>query len=536
MFFRRNGNFKLVARRVVPKCARTGRQQMLEQPLALPCGIILKNRVAKAAMTENLADAHGRATVRHCALYREWATGGAALLLTGNVQVDRRFLERPGNICVEGAQSPLAMERLVALAEAGSANGTQIWVQLGHAGRQSTAKVNRAPVGPSAVPLAGIPSFAIGHPRAMTSDEVVALPARFAAAAKACEAAGLGGVQVHAAHGYLLSSFLNPRANHRTDDYGGALAHRVRPLLEVLRAVRGAVKSGFGVGVKLNTADFQKGGFSHDDAVEVARMLAGLDGIDLLELSGGNYESPTICGNKKSVAAGAVDAATDGATAKAAEAMRESTRQREAYYLVYCRAVRAALKRDALEGGDGDGRRPQMALMLTGGFRSRTAMEAALRDGDVDVVGLGRPLCGAPRCVNTLLADTAAVLPAYEDELGAGGPGAFGSLLRRVLSSFQLGRTVLVITVQAWYYDMIYRIADGKTGTPEFQGAVTHVGVLGAWLRNEIEEGRVATALVGPDCEGTHYGGLRKRRKFAWWQKLLVAFVVFLIARRMVQK
>ena len=133
---------------------------MLDQPLLLPCGSTLKNRVAKAAMTENLADEHGMATARHCVLYRAWAEGGSGMLLTGNVQVDRRYLERPGNICIEGEQSPLAMERLRALAQAGSANGTQLWAQLGHAGRQSTAKVCDTPVAPSAVPMAGIYDFA----------------------------------------------------------------------------------------------------------------------------------------------------------------------------------------------------------------------------------------------------------------------------------------------------------------------------------------------------------------------------------------
>ena len=510
---------------------------MLDQPLLLPCGSTLKNRVAKAAMTENLADEHGMATARHCVLYRAWAEGGSGMLLTGNVQVDRRYLERPGNICIEGEQSPLAMERLRALAQAGSANGTQLWAQLGHAGRQSTAKVCDTPVAPSAVPMAGIPSFAVAHPRAMTADEIAELPSRFATAAAACEAAGFAGVQVHAAHGYLLSSFLNPRANVRTDGYGGPLANRARALLEAVRAVRERVGPRFGLSVKLNSSDFQKGGFTHAEAIEVACLL-GHEGVDLLELSGGNYESPTITGSRASVAAGPADAATDAETAAAATAMRESTKLREAYYLLYCRDVRAALDAQAAAAAAATATKAKakaagMALMLTGGFRSRTAMEAALADGDLDVVGLGRPLCGAPGCVNELLADPAHVLPAFEEELRLSYGNFFGALVRRALGSFRLGQLVLVITVQAWYYDMIYRIADGKSNTPDFKGAVARIGCLGAYLRNEMEEGRKASRLVGPDCKGTHYSG-REKESVPWLKlKLIAGITMAMLAYRM---
>lgn len=164
--------------------------------------------------------------------------------------------------------------------------------------------------------------------------------------------------QIHSAHGYLLSSFLNPKANLRTDNYGGSLGNRSRLLLEVVRAVSGAVSAGFGVGVKLNSSDFKKGGFSHEDAVKVACSLAR-ERVDLLELSGGNYESLTICASKALIAGGAEE---DGFSA-----IRESTRQREAYYLMYCRDVRKALDND----------KAKMQLMLTGGFRSRSAMDAA---------------------------------------------------------------------------------------------------------------------------------------------------------------
>jgi 2,4-dienoyl-CoA reductase-like NADH-dependent reductase (Old Yellow Enzyme family) len=507
----------------------------VNSPLTLPCGVTLKNRVCKAAMTENLADPLGRATQRHCTLYRAWATGGCGMLITGNVQVDRRFLERPGNICLDGEPDREALERLRALAAAGSSNDCSFWVQLGHAGRQSTAKVNREPVGPSAVGV-DLPRFAVGQPRALTAEEVRGMPGKFAVAAHACQAAGFAGVQVHSAHGYLLSSFLNPRANLRTDEWGGSLRNRVGLLLATVHAVRAAVGPAFGLSVKLNTSDFQKGGFSNEEAVEVALLLGRSGEVDLLELSGGNYESPTICGSSATVAAGGEDA-------EGSRAIQESTRLREAYYLVYCRQVLQALRDDSQrrqqqqqqppDSGGADWRGAErMRVMLTGGFRSLAAMNGALGDGDCDVIGLGRPLCGAAHCVNDLLvADVAAAgtsaststssitssittttttsvpssfrLPSYEDSLRPGW-GVFRSLLNQ----FKLGRSVLFIATQSWYYCRIYALADGATpaAAAPADGAGT-IGCFAALVRNDREENRVAAALVGPDCVGTAYAG-----------------------------
>jgi len=247
----------------------------LAAPLTLPCGLTLKNRLCKAAMTENCADALGQSTPRLAALYRRWADCGCGMLLTGNVQIDRRYLERPGNVCIDAVShspSEIGIARLKALARAGVGRGMSeltlatksgtgvlgglanqnhspllevsglesgsiIWVQLSHAGRQSSGKVCLEPVAPSAVPLEGIPRLAVGAPRAMTREEVAALPARFAAAALVCRDCGFGGVQLHAAHGYLLSSFLNPKANIRDDEYGGALSARAKGIYIRIPAV-----------------------------------------------------------------------------------------------------------------------------------------------------------------------------------------------------------------------------------------------------------------------------------------------------------
>ena len=286
----------------------------LAQPLTLPNGIVLKNRIGKAPLTEGLADPMNRATGRHVRLYGRWAEGGAAVVVTGNVQIDRRYLERPGNVVIDGNGG---LDALRAYAQAGTANGTQLWMQINHPGRQTPRRVCEQPVAPSAVPLA-LPESAFAHPRAMTPEEVADVPRRFAEVATIARQAGFTGVQVHAAHGYLLSQFLTPLVNRRDDRWGGDIAARASLLLEVVRAVRAATAPGFCISVKLNSSDFQQGGFSTEDCLQVVRWL-GEASVDLIEISGGNYEKPAMMGS--------------GA--------KESTVRREAYFLDYARLIKA---------------------------------------------------------------------------------------------------------------------------------------------------------------------------------------------------
>jgi len=358
----------------------------IASPLTLPCGITLKNRIVKAALTEGIADTLNRVDGRLVNLYRKWAAGGSGLLLTGNVQVDRRYLERPGNMVIDGNGGHDTMR---ALAEAGAANGTQIWMQINHPGRQTPIYLNPHPVAPSEVPLE-IDDFGgirFGAPRALSDSEVEDVVARFAHVAATAAECGFTGVQVHAAHGYLLSQFLSPKANRRTDRWGGPLENRARLLLEVVRAVRRAVGPQRAVSVKLNSSDFQKGGFTHEDCLQVVRWLDA-EGIDLLEISGGNYEQPSMGGAPPSADALPV---------------KESTRQREAYFLAYAESMQAlGLK---------------VPLMVTGGFRSRAAMDAALASGAADAIGLGRPLCSQTDFPNRLLDGLAPVFDGGEQRL-----------------------------------------------------------------------------------------------------------------------
>jgi 2,4-dienoyl-CoA reductase-like NADH-dependent reductase (Old Yellow Enzyme family) len=413
----------------------------LADPLRLPCGALLPNRVAKAAMTEGLAAADGAANARHARLYRRWAAGGAGLLLTGNVMVDRRWLERPGNVIIEDSRG---IPALAEWAKAGTLAGNHLWMQISHPGRQTSRMSSSRPVAPSAEGLKLLGLFAA--PRALRGDEIEDVIRRFAITAAVARETGFTGVQVHGAHGYLLAQFLSPVTNRRQDEWGGSLENRARLLMETVRAVRAEVGPDFPVSVKLNSADFQKGGFDLPDCVQVAGWLAA-EQIDLLELSGGTYEQPKLFGYA-------------GRAATAAEPARESTRRREAYFLEYAREIRGKIR---------------TPMMVTGGFRSRAAMAEALAQDELDLVGLARPLCVEPDLPGRLAAGSsegAAPAPALRFGKSRWAGPASPMLLMKFLN---------VQGEMAWYYRQILRLADGLPPDPELSIS----RALGAHARDE---------------------------------------------------
>jgi 2,4-dienoyl-CoA reductase-like NADH-dependent reductase (Old Yellow Enzyme family) len=396
----------------------------LAEPFTLPSGISFKNRICKAAMTEGLAERDGHPNAGHVRLYERWARGGSGLLLTGNVQVDRLHLERPGNVVVDGPLGADAKEAWARWATASSLDGAKTWVQISHAGRQTQVTINKTPKAPSAVQLS-LPGGMFGVPVPITEPEILDLVARFAHVAVVAKEAGFAGVQIHAAHGYLISQFLSPLANRRTDQWGGTLANRARFLLAIVDAVRAAVGPDFGLGVKLNSADFQKGGFVFEDSLIVAGWLQD-KGIDLLEISGGTYEQPAMIG-----AAGMqpID-----------RPQQASTAAREAYFVDLAKALMG-------------GKTPP--LLVTGGFRSRAAMDQALASG-IAMVGIGRPLCAAPDSSNDLLSGRIDELPRFENQLRIG-PGPLGPH-----SSFKIARAINSFAAQAWYYQQLRCLAAGQ--------------------------------------------------------------------------
>ena len=424
----------------------------ITSPLTLPCGLTIPNRLAKAAMTEQLAGPDHAPNERHRTLYRRWAEGGIGLQITGNVQVDRRHLEHPQNVVIDGEPDEDQAVALEAWADAAKTSGAKLIMQLSHAGRQTPRAVNPTPQAPSAIPV-DLPGGQFGTPRAMTTDEIESVITRFAAAARAAAAAGFDGVQVHAAHGYLLSSFLNPRANQRTDEWGGSLENRARALLRAVEAVREAVPSSFAVSVKLNSADFQKGGLTEDDSARVAGWLAER-GVDLLEVSGGSYEQPAMMD-------------MEGLEARHEAAKQESTKRREAYFLRFAEHLRA---------------KTTIPLMVTGGFRTRAGMDEALSSGATDLIGLARPLCVEPDLPRRLLSGEAEGVPSYEKRLALG-PGPLGPT-----SKVPLIRALNGFGVMAFFYENIRRLADGQ----EPKHSMT---LLPAFLAGQRRAARAAKAL-----------------------------------------
>jgi 2,4-dienoyl-CoA reductase-like NADH-dependent reductase (Old Yellow Enzyme family) len=373
-------------------------------PLTLPNGSVLPNRLAKAAMEERLA---GRGQVPGellWELYGRWARGGAGLIITGNVMVDARALTSPATVVLDAA-SPLApFERWATAAKAG---GAQAWMQLNHPGRQVYADMPGVRLAPSAVPLElGRQSKRFAMPSAMSGLEISQTVDSFVLTAKRAAEAGFDGVQIHAAHGYLLSQFLSPLSNRRTDEWGGSLVNRARLLVEVVARVRAAVPAGFAVAVKVNSADFQRGGFEFKDALRVIELLNEVEvEVDLVELSGGTFESPAMQGMPQD----------------------ERTAAREAYFLEFAqKASKIAV----------------MPLMLTGGIARRDIAEQVRADG-VAVIGMATALSVAPDLPNQWKggATTAvAISPvSWQDKaLAAAARQAFvRSQLRRVASRKQ---------------------------------------------------------------------------------------------------
>ena len=388
----------------------------LASELRLPCGAVIPNRFGKSAMTEGLADARDRATPAHNRLYQTWSEGGAGLHISGNIMVDKRYLERAGNIVLEDDQ---ALPELASMVSAGTVFGNQFWAQISHPGRQCPRLVNSEPLAPSPVQLKMMGNFS--RPRAITEAEIEDVIARFATTARLCKEAGFTGVQVHCAHGYLISQFLNPLINQRDDQWGGSLENRARLARRVIRAVREAVGPEFPVAAKLNSADFQKGGFTLDECVTVAAWLAE-DSLDLLEISGGNYEQLSLMGVEPTQ-------------------VRESTRKREAYFLEYAAAIQAAAK---------------IPLMVTGGFRSRDIMEQAVANGEVDIIGLARPFCTQPDLPLLLMNKSVDEVDAYEDDLVLG-KGFWGNN-----SPLSIIKAINNVGAVGFYYWQIIQLAAGK--------------------------------------------------------------------------
>ena len=379
----------------------------LNTPFTLKNGTVIKNRLFKSAMSEQLGTKAHNPTTGLATLYKTWSDGGLGLSITGNIMIDRTALGEPKNVVLDEKSD---LEPFRRWAESGTRNGSHLWPQLNHPGKQIPNFIASEPVAPSAIALENGLEKGFNKPRALTEIEIQNIIHKFALSAELAKKAGFSGVQIHGAHGYLVSQFLSPRHNQRDDQWGGSLENRMRFVLEVYKAIREKVGSDFPVGIKLNSADFMRGGFSEEDSMEVVKALSKV-GIDLIEISGGTYESPSMVGHK----------------------MKPSTQKREAYFLEYAEKVRSLI---------------DTPLVVTGGFRSAEGMTMALQSGVTDLIGLGRPLAIDPELPNKLMAD--------KDHSIA---------LRPLTTGFKIIDKMALLDI-TWYEFQLERMANKKKPNP----------------------------------------------------------------------
>jgi 2,4-dienoyl-CoA reductase-like NADH-dependent reductase (Old Yellow Enzyme family) len=407
-----------------------GETSVLSKELRLPNGITLSNRLAQSAMTEHLATGDGAPSWQLIEAYRRFAVSGAALIISGNVMVNGWSLEAPRNVVIEDERH---MPQLRQWAATTSGTDARLILQLSLSGRQTQRGLalagRRQDVATaSAVPLTiGGPLFK--PPRALTDPEIRQIIAQFTSAARIAAEAGFAGVQIHAAHGYLLSQFLSPLVNQRTDQWGGSVQNRMRMLIEVLRAVKSLTPEAFLLTVKMNVSDFQSGGFDADDALIVAQALEN-EGVHLIEFSGGTYESSAMI---------------DGGPA------RDQSGAPEPYFLAYAQRFARELT---------------VPVMLSGGFRSRTAMIDAVESGAADVIGLARPIAVEPDFPRRILDGTTQVSLAKPQKVG--------------------NKNIDDLLSGAWYQEQIARLGRGKPTLPSRKPVVALAIMLATMLRDRL--------------------------------------------------
>lgn len=411
--------------------------QALNQPLSLANGVVLRNRLAKSSMSEALGTYSNHATPKLIELYRRWASSGIGLMFTGNVMIDRRALGEPGNVVIED-ESDLPI--LKQWASAATDQGAALWVQLNHPGKQSPKGLNASNISPSAIPFKDDLAAFFETPREVTPEEIIDIVHRFGRSAAICKKAGFSGVQIHGAHGYLISQFLSPHHNRRSDQWGGSAENRQRFVLAVYAEIRKQVGADFPVGIKLNSADFQRGGFTEEESMATIQALADA-GIDLIEISGGTYEAPAMSGAFQ-------------------YPQKDSTLVREAYFLEFAEKVRSTVS---------------VPLMVTGGFRTVDGMNAALQSGALDMVGLARLLAIDPDAPIALLQ-------------GRDSPHRVRPITTGIKSVDRMGIMEVV-----WYTGQLKRIAQGGDPKPNESGLMAFIkSLIGSiWGTNRTKRLRV---------------------------------------------
>jgi 2,4-dienoyl-CoA reductase-like NADH-dependent reductase (Old Yellow Enzyme family) len=318
-------------------------------------GMTLSNRFVRSATWEGMAGESGECTPRLINLLAELARGGVGLIISSHTYVSPEGQASPWQL---GVFKDDLITGLEALAKAVHENGGKIVMQLAHAGIAAASKLTGiTPWAPS-----NLEGFWESAHKEMTFSDIQDVVDAFAAGAERAQKTGFDGIQIHAAHGYLISQFLSPYFNQRNDEYGGSIENRARILLEVVRAVRATVGNGYPVLVKLNCQDFHDNGLSLDDSVRAGIMLAG-KGIDAIELSGGNR----IAGKLGPVRAGINSA------------------EKEAYFQSEAKSFK---------------KKVTVPLIIVGGNRSLQVAERLVNEGVADYISMSRPLIREPHLIN----------------------------------------------------------------------------------------------------------------------------------------
>jgi len=361
-------------------------ENLLFTPITLPNETTIKNRFFKSAMSEGMGTRDFQPKKNIATLYKRWAEGGTGLIITGNIMVDPKGTAEPGNIVFDKNSN---MEILKNWAKQGQQHGAKVMVQLNHPGKQAPKTVSKQTVAPSAVPLGNGLNKLFSTPRALTTSEVEELVQKFVTSAKIAKEAGFSGVQIHAAHGYLISQFLSPHDNRRTDKYGGSLENRMRFLKEIYLGMREELGKDFTIGIKINSTDFKEDGLTEEDSLKTIIELANL-GLDFVEISGGTYERPAMM----------------GATSK-------STNQ--VFFAEYSKKLKQKIK---------------IPVVVTGGIRSINAMNTLLNDNTTDFIGIARPLTIDPNIPNKIKQGTYTIVETTRVSTGVKKlDKIFGSLL-----------------------------------------------------------------------------------------------------------
>ena len=389
----------------------------LSDPIILPCGVTVPNRIGKSALSEGMAHPDGRPSDSLFKLYEEWGKSKAGIIFTGNVMADRRHLVN-ANVMI--AEDDDFLEDYMTLTTKAQAHGSQLWMQINHPGRQAPKYLDPAPVSASDVAM---PSSIYNQPTPLTEEEIWDVIDRYGNSALIAKQASMKGVQIHGAHGYLVSQFLSGLTNKRTDQWGGSLENRARFALEIYRNIRKKVGDDFPVGIKINSADFQRGAFTEEESMEVIKMLDA-EKMDLIEVSGGTYERAAMVGTMQ----------------------KESTKQREAYFIEFIAKVKELVS---------------TPLMLTGGFRTREVMQEALESKAFDIVGLGRPFCMYPYLAKELIDGTRADCTSPDVRTGVD----------------KIDMTGMLVT--PWHMFQLHRIGQGLDPDPDMDPWMVYEKITG---------------------------------------------------------